>query len=231
MCPIAGGNWNNSSNAGVWALNSCGKAFNQIRGAFNPTFAKCVSYALKINSKFPCPHLGRIGFTTDGDVDRSALIAVLLKLVSPMAIFRAVVAVIVLAVYGVLWTRRQAHVTHKCFKRIHPRSANFYTPTPVVFVKRCFWICASLLHGVPSFVKRMALYRIWILHTLQSCNGGIALKAAAGLRAAMPQIGGGYVFICTAVAQTTPSNFATRPPLACASYEQSAKTLACQINR
>lgn len=30
MCPIAGGNWNNSSNAGVWALN-----LNNARGNSN----------------------------------------------------------------------------------------------------------------------------------------------------------------------------------------------------
>jgi hypothetical protein len=30
MCPISGGNWNNTSNAGVWALN-----FNNSRGNSN----------------------------------------------------------------------------------------------------------------------------------------------------------------------------------------------------
>ena len=30
MCPISGGNWNNSSNAGVWALN-----LNNVRGNSN----------------------------------------------------------------------------------------------------------------------------------------------------------------------------------------------------
>lgn len=30
MCPIAGGNWNNGSNAGVWALN-----LNNVRGNSN----------------------------------------------------------------------------------------------------------------------------------------------------------------------------------------------------
>ena len=40
MCPIAGGNWNNSSNAGVWALNC-----NNVRGNSND------NYGLRADSK------------------------------------------------------------------------------------------------------------------------------------------------------------------------------------
>ena len=50
MCPIAAGNWNNSSNAGVWALN-----LNNARGNSNN------NVGLRADSKPQRPQLGQSG--------------------------------------------------------------------------------------------------------------------------------------------------------------------------
>ena len=54
MCPIVSGNWNNSSNAGAWALN-----LNNVRGNSNN------NVGLRADSKPQRPQLGQSGIKGD----------------------------------------------------------------------------------------------------------------------------------------------------------------------
>lgn len=62
MCPIAGGNWNNGANAGVWYLN-----LNNVRGNSNNNVG---FRADSVAPRMPVIHIGNGG--TKGDAVRCA---------------------------------------------------------------------------------------------------------------------------------------------------------------
>ncbi len=62
MCPISGGNWNNGSNAGVWAFN-----LNNVRGNSNNNVG--------FRSDSVSPHIGQPNSGTKGGAFRQSLAA------------------------------------------------------------------------------------------------------------------------------------------------------------
>ena len=101
------------------------------------------------DSVYPCPLANSRGNTINGDFPDTPLIVGLLKLVSPFAIFGAVVAIVIYALNAAtLWP--VAHVGVEVFKRI-PALTDFNASPAIVLIPFVVWIVASLTHSAPNF--------------------------------------------------------------------------------
>jgi hypothetical protein len=227
--PIRGGNWNNSANAGVFALNCLGQAIDQGASLFYTPFSKGVSNALKINTELCSPSFWRVGFTMRRNIDRSAFVPILLGLISPLAVFMAIVAVIVYAVYGVFWARWKAHIIYKSIKRSQPGFADLDTSSSVVFIKRRVGVGASLLHGIPSTKQRVSFCGIRFLRAKTSSHDCFDSEATARLGAAVNQIDGGNILDIATITQAPPCNPAMFVSLPKFGDKQFTKSFAVQV--
>jgi hypothetical protein len=117
-----------------------------------PTKSQATMNGCIVNTQSGGPLIDRQSFTVECQAMVHPAIVHLLKLSSPAAVARLVVAIIVDAIKGVLLAGPRPHVIVEVLERVSPAATDLNTPPAVVGIRFVPWRRASLNHSRPCLI-------------------------------------------------------------------------------
>jgi len=155
-----------------------------------------------------------------------ALVFILYASVCPAHVIRSVIAVHINAIKSMAdWTL--TNISQKVLKFL-PTLANFNAAATVISISRCIWIAASLMHGFPCAVKRM-LISACRMSMAKTASAPLSTSASNGVASSKFFASDGMKVSTIAFAQ--PSCLIVSAVFGTLNYNQSSKSLACDIYR